>query len=50
MYLLPKHDLNFKIYGTKSVLKTNIYQTQKLHSQVAFGLTNTSLSMTSHLR
>ena len=33
-------DLNFKIYGTKSVSITNIYQRQKLHSHVAFGLTN----------
>ena len=33
-------DLNFKIYGTKSVSITNIHQRQKLHSHVAFGLTN----------
>ena len=45
-----KFDLNFKIYGTKSVPITNIYQRQKLHSHVAFGLTNTSLGITSHLR
>ena len=45
-----KLDLNFKIYKTKSVLKTNIYQRQKLHSHVVFGLINTSLGITSHLR
>ena len=41
-----KPDLNLEIYGTKSVLKTNIYQKQKWHSNVAFDLMNTSLGMT----
>ena len=44
-----KLDLNFKVYKTKSVLKANIYQRQKLYSHVVFDLMNTSLGITSHL-
>ena len=45
-----KLDLGFKICGTKNVSITNIYQRQKLHSHVTFGLTNNSLRITSNLR
>ena len=37
-----KLGLNFKIYRTRSLLKTNIYQRQKLHNHEVFSLTNTS--------